>query len=313
MRIIEIIIKTFLLGTITTLIISGCEQDQTQTAVARKISPAETIREKLINHDNYVMVVAHRGDWRNAPENSIKAIKRCIKMGVDIVEIDVRKTRDGQLVVIHDSSLDRTTTGSGNVSDWTLDSIKTLYLKNGLGRATTHRIPTLEEAMLAAKDSIMVNLDKCYDYFPEAFSILQKTGTVHQAIMKGSRPLDQVKTDFGQYLDQVIFMPIIRLTDPGARNLINEYKDGLDPVAIEFSSITNDTAKVFADIKLIRSSGTRIWINALWPSLNAGHDDDAAVEDPEGNYGWILDKGANIIQTDRPAYLLDYLNGKGLR
>jgi hypothetical protein len=62
-----------------------------------------------------VLVVAHRTCWRNAPENTLQAIEHCIKVGVDMVEIDVRKTKDGELVVIHDETLDRTTNGAGLV------------------------------------------------------------------------------------------------------------------------------------------------------------------------------------------------------
>ena len=63
--------------------------------------------------DDHIMVVAHRGDWRNAPENSIQAVLNCIEMGIEIVEIDIRMTKDSQLIVIHDKTLDRTTTGKG--------------------------------------------------------------------------------------------------------------------------------------------------------------------------------------------------------
>ena len=70
------------------------------------------LKEKLETpNDNHVMVVAHRGDWRNAPENSLQAIQYCIDMGVDMVEIDVRKTKDGHIVLMHDGSIDRTTNG----------------------------------------------------------------------------------------------------------------------------------------------------------------------------------------------------------
>ena len=111
--------------------------------------------------ENNVLVIAHRGDWRHAPENSLQAIENCIAMGVDIVEIDVRPTKDGELVLMHDEKIDRTTTGKGYVWDWPLDSLKKLYLRNGANHPTHHKIPTLEEAMMAAKGKIMVNLDKC--------------------------------------------------------------------------------------------------------------------------------------------------------
>ena len=78
------------------------------------------IREKLINRDNSSVIVAsHRGDWRNFPENSLEAIDNAIKMGVDIVELDVQRTKDGQLILMHDPTLNRTTTGKCAIADTT--------------------------------------------------------------------------------------------------------------------------------------------------------------------------------------------------
>lgn len=132
------------------------------------------IREKLLNRDqSSVLVAAHRGDWRYAPENSLPAIDNAIKMGVDIVEIDVQRTKDGHIILMHDKTLDRTTTGTGFVSEWTLDSIKTLKLRNGCAIQTKEIVPTLEEALLHAKGQIMLNLDKADRYFDE-ISIITK-------------------------------------------------------------------------------------------------------------------------------------------
>lgn len=60
-----------------------------------------------------VLVVSHRGDWRNACENSVEAVRNASRMGVDIVEIDLGRTKDGELIVMHDDKVDRTTTGKG--------------------------------------------------------------------------------------------------------------------------------------------------------------------------------------------------------
>ena len=75
------------------------------------------IREKLMNRDqSSVIVVAHRGDWRNFPENSLEAIDNAVRMGVDIVELDVKKTKDGELILMHDRALDRQGAGFGSHS-----------------------------------------------------------------------------------------------------------------------------------------------------------------------------------------------------
>mgnify|MGYP002303274396 CR=1 FL=1 len=113
---------------------------------------AEAIRKDVLNpHLDKVLVVAHRGNWSIAPENSLAAIDSAIRMKVDIVEIDIRKTKDGQLVLMHDDTVDRTTNGTGKVKDKTLAEIKQLRLKDKDGRLTEHTVPTLEEALLAAK------------------------------------------------------------------------------------------------------------------------------------------------------------------
>ena len=126
---------------------------------------AETRAEKLAKeiykpNSKYVLVVAHRGDWRNAPENSLQAYRNCIDMGVDMIEIDIHKTQDNQFIVMHDATVDRTTNGKGKIADMTLADIKKLYLKSGHGIKTRHRVPTLEEVLLLAKDKILVNIDK---------------------------------------------------------------------------------------------------------------------------------------------------------
>ena len=102
-----------------------------------------------------VMVVSHRGDWRNAPENSIQAFQNCIDMGVDMVELDLKKTKDGVLVLMHDKKIDRTMNGKGFPENYTLDSLKSLRLKNGVGCKTRHQIPTFREVMELCKGKIL--------------------------------------------------------------------------------------------------------------------------------------------------------------
>lgn len=84
-------------------------------------------------------MASHRGDWRNYPENSLAAMNSAINMGVDIIELDLALTKDSVLVVCHDRTLDRTTTGKGKISDMPLDSIRTLRLKTG--HRHSHRPP----------------------------------------------------------------------------------------------------------------------------------------------------------------------------
>ena len=260
-----------------------------------------------------IMVVSHRGDWRNAPENSIQAFKNCIDMGVDMVELDLKKTKDGTLIVMHDKKIDRTTNGKGFVENFTLDSLQSLHLKNGAGCKTRHQIPTFREVMQLCKGKIMVNVDKGYDYFDDVMKVLRASETIEQCIIKAELPYEVVKAEHGKELDNIIFMPVVNLCKPGAEEIIDSYIENMKPKAFELVFKTDD-ADVLRLIKKVRDSGARIFINTLWPELCGGHDDDRAVElkQPDESWGWIISQGAKLIQTDRPALLLEYLKSKKL-
>jgi glycerophosphoryl diester phosphodiesterase len=277
-------------------------------------SRADTLLQKLHNpNNNYVFVAAHRGDWRYAPENSLPAIENTIKMGVDIVELDIQRTKDGRFILMHDATLDRTTTGKGKVSDWTLDSIQTLRLRNGCAIKTKEKIPTLEEALLLMKGRILVNLDKADRYFDDIFLLLEKTGTTKQIIMKGGKTAEEVQAQFGKYLDKVIYMPIVHLDRENAEEQIQLFLKKLTPLAFELLFV-NDSHPLPKQIKSRLAGKSLIWYNTLWDTMAGGHDDDLSLDNPAAGYGYLIDTlGAKMIQTDRPAYLLEYLRKRRLR
>lgn len=273
----------------------------------------EQIREKLINCDSSsVIVVAHRGDWRNFPENSLEAIDNAIKMGVDIVELDVKRAKDGELILMHDRTLDRTTTGKGLVSENTLSDIRKLNLRNGCNIRTIHKVPTLEEALLHAKGKIMINLDQADLYFDQIYELMKKTGTTKQIIMKGRKPVAEVKKQFGSYLEDVIYMPIVDLDVAGAEKQIEAFIKDMSPVAFELLFV-KDTNLIPKKLATTLNGRSLIWYNTLWDTMAGGHDDDMSLQNPDSGYGYLIDTlGCRIIQTDRPAYLLDYLRKRKL-
>lgn len=89
--------------------------------------------------------IGHRGAAGLEPENTLRSFRRSVAEGADAIELDLRLTRDGSLVVLHDATVDRTTDGSGPVADMTLDEIR--QLNAGLGE----RIPTFEEVLEATE------------------------------------------------------------------------------------------------------------------------------------------------------------------
>ena len=273
----------------------------------------ERIREKLQNCDQTSVIVAsHRGDWRNFPENSLEAIESAIQMGVDIIEIDLQRTKDGELILMHDATLNRTSTGEGAIADTTLAYIQTLKLRNGCNIRTKHKVPTLKEALLLAKDKVMLNLDKADRYFQQVYELLIETGTTKQIVMKGNKSAEEVKALYGNYLKDVIYMPIVDLDNENAELQIEMFISDMHPVAFELL-FREDSNPLPIKLKDSLKGRTLIWYNTLWDTMAGGHDDDASLVDFDNGYGHLIDKlGARIIQTDRPQLLLDYLRSRNL-
>ena len=229
-----------------------------------------------------------------------------------MVEIDVAKTKDGHLVLMHDRKVDRTTNGKGLVSDLTLAEIKSLRLRNGLGRVTAFQVPTFEEAMQTAKGGIIVNVDKGDEYFDEVYKVLRKTGTAGQAIIKSEKPYAQLRQRYGAILDSMMFMPVVVLKKETTIDSIRAVIDKRYPFyEIVFAE---ENRNVLQYIKTqLGNTSSAIWINSLWDSLCAGYSDDKALTNPDATWGYLIDTlGARIIQTDRPALLLDYLKKKNV-
>jgi glycerophosphoryl diester phosphodiesterase len=115
---------------------------------------------KISVGQQFVMLrIGHRGARAYEPENTLRSFKKALEIGVDAVEFDVRKTKDNQLVVIHDADVKRTTNGEGLVSELTLKEIKEVSAEKG------EKIPTLKEALnfLDKKVKIVIELKEAGD------------------------------------------------------------------------------------------------------------------------------------------------------
>ena len=172
---------------------------------------AQTRTDKLLKnlHDNeskYIFVIAHRGDWRNAPENSLQSIEKAIAMKVDMIELDIQPTKDGNFICMHDETLDRTSTGKGPIKDYTTEELKKFVLRSGNGIKTRQPIPTLKEALNVCKGRILVNIDKGGTYIKEIMPIIQECGMEKQVIIKGYYPVEKVKKEYGSN-ESMLYMP----------------------------------------------------------------------------------------------------------
>ena len=282
-------------------------------------TPTGTRTERILSilhnpESDQVLVASHRGDWRNYPENSLAAIESVTRMGVDIMELDLKLTKDSVLVLCHDHTINRTTNGKGRVCDITYDSIAKCVLKSGHGVKTAHKMPTLREALEVCKDRIVVNIDQGYEYYDLALALGEELGVTDQLLIKGKRSTEVVENKFAEYEHNMMYMPIIDILKPQGQALFAEYMDkGIVPLAYEVCW-NEYTPEVEDCMQKVLATGSKLWVNSLWSSLCGGLEDDLAwdTQDPEAVYGKLLDMGATLIQTDRPEFLISYLRSKKL-
>ena len=261
---------------------------------------------------DYVMIIAHRGDWRNAPENSLQAYQSCIDAGFDGIEIDVQMTKDSVIVMMHDKTIDRTTTGKGKVSDYTLAELKELYLRSPIGVVTRQKIPTLDEVLEMAKGKILIQVDKWQPVKEKVIEVAKQHGCMNQIILRGTKNSKQVIEEYGKFPEGLIYIPVLVCKGDGDNEKLDDFMDNIKTSVISLS-FKRDDFPVINRAKEIKGRGLRIWYNSLWADFNGGHDDELAMDDPENSYGWLLQKGANIIFSDHPFLLDAYLKKIGRR
>jgi len=122
----------------------------------------DSIRSSMLYNDNEdgFTLIAHRGASGHAPENTLIAVRRAMEMRAEMVEVDILLSKDGIPVLLHDPSLDRTTNGTGFVTDYTLEELKRLDAGSWFGEQFVgERIPTVDELLEFCKGKMALNLE----------------------------------------------------------------------------------------------------------------------------------------------------------
>jgi glycerophosphoryl diester phosphodiesterase len=284
---------------------------------------ATEIARKMGQPSDGVVVVAHRGCHNpipslkmagTAPENSLETLERCVALGVDVMETDVRRTRDGYLVMIHDDSVDRTTNGKGQVADLTLNQIKQLRLRADEGGVdaplTDAQVPTLEEMLNRGQGRIVFNLDVKGPVYAEVIATVIRLGVADQVLVKnvagaGSPPLTAIEP-----YRQVPFMPILSSADRVGADLVavvrGQGQTDRRPVAYEAPHM--DFQHLPALAAEAKRQGVRLMVNSLFEGFVSGlGSDEMATRDPDSVWGRMIGVGVSMIQTDYPDALIAYL------
>ncbi len=257
---------------------------------------ADALRRTLLDaSSSTVMVASHRATHNKFPENSLSAISESIRIGVDIIEIDVKVSKDGVPFLMHDRTLDRTTTGKGDPEKLTWAELQQLFIVDK-GKTTRLKIPSLEDALKLAHGQILVDLDLKTDRVEHVVDVVKKTETNDIVFFFDS--------DY-EVLSRIQAADRDFMIMPRAHSVaqVDSAIALFDPpiLHIDFSFYSPEC------VSAIRASSARVWINAL-----GAPDDDLRRGKEKRALKKLLQHGANIIQTDEPQLLLQALRDEGL-
>lgn len=252
-------------------------------------------------------VAAHRGLWVKAPENSIAAVKECLALHIYLIELDLQKTKDGHLIVMHDATVDRTTNGKGQISDLSLSDIHSLFLKEGKGGSqaplTSEKVPTFREVLALVKGKAMINADKAWLYREQLYEILDETDSFDHVLLKSEEPVEKVLEFLHANKKAMHYMH--KLHDKNLAQL-DELLDQVSPIAVELLFYSEQDQVISKAVFDQLKNRTNIWGNSLDGAENAGHFDSLSKTDPDKGWGWLLDRGFNILQTDYAVEAFQY-------
>lgn len=233
------------------------------------------------------LVSCHRGCTERAPENTVAAARDAVRIGADLIECDVRTTADGHLVIMHDSTVDRTTDGFGPISGMTLAQVRRLLIRDTrFASLGTHRVPTLAELVNAVGRRAGFYIDT-KDVHPAA---LKRVLRDPQVIAKS---FAYISTDEASLWKKHI--PELRLmatapddvrTPKQLQDFVTMFQlsalDGPLTLTKEQVAAAFDMGVLFLPDTLTLSEGPEIWSD-------------------------VIARGAGGIQTDRPAVLAEFL------
>ena len=261
--------------------------------------------------EHTIFVAAHRGWSSRYPENTMEAFRGAVSLGVDQIETDVRITKDGELVIIHDAEVDRTTNGSGKVNSFTLSELKKLdagKIRNMEGQG--YRIPTFEEFVEYMKTLPDMTLDIELKEYPEkgneavAYEVcdrvlqaLDDAGYADRMVVNtfSGKLQEYIQEHYGSKFRRHIYFPISYLRKGMTRD---PYQSGAYCCCV-FRTKWTDEANIGSkeDCDFIRSCGIHPWAGS---AVKDARTVDVAIAN-----------GYELITCNNPDEVLRLLREKG--
>lgn len=260
-----------------------------------------------------VMIAAHRGtSGANIIQNTIGAYENALLHGADILELDVIQTVDGDFFTFHNGQEPGLVGTDQDIRTMTTEQVRNLRFFNGMQERVKEPVNSFDDVLEHFKGkNCLINVDRSWFYWRDVIRAINRHGMKDQIILKSHAADEELKI-LAEEGPDIMYLPILR--DPAVLDRVRRYKVNLYGAEVIFE--TEDHAFCSGEfIEGMHRDQKKLWVNALTlddtTKLTAGHDDNSAIlQDMDQAWGWLIDKGYDIIQTDWPLLLKTYINGR---
>lgn len=266
----------------------------------------------LLNHqykEKGVLIAAHRGtNGGNVLQNTSKAYLNAIRHKADMFEVDVVRSNDGKFFAFHDGQEPLVFRKEIDLRKMDAEEIERLVCYNSLNEPIHQKIEQVSSILERFQGDTLINIDRSWFYWDTFLDELKSSPALNQILLKSP-----VKTEYLELLKksglEVMYMPIVKTKEE--LDLVLNY-EGINTVAVELVFEDSDSELIEpALMDQLHDKGLLLWVNALTLSddiiLSAKIDDDSAIENDGKSWGELAQMGFDIIQTDWPYLLYDYL------
>lgn len=261
-----------------------------------------------------IIVIAHRGACGgNIPCNTMAAYEIALKQGADMIEVDVSCSRDGKLFLFHPRMEREHLNLRKNLRWMNYSKIQKLHYVNFDDTPTQFGIADFDDLLEQFKGRCYINIDKFWDNPQKIYETIKAHGMTEQMLVK-CKPNKKVFEVLENIAPDIPYMPIVRDNHPEHEKLL---KSNVNYVGVEVLFDKDDSYLASDEfIEKMHKDNILCWANAIIydykVQLTGGHSDDSALTVSEDyGWGWIADKGYDMIQTDWTMMLIDYLKRTG--
>ena len=257
-----------------------------------------------------MLIVAHRGVWGgNIPCNTMASYEIALKQGADMIETDVNITSDGRLIIFHPGMESVHLGRKVTLPKMSWEEVSQLRYLNVDDAPTQFGIEQFDDLLERFKNRCFINVDKFWDNPEAIYRAVKRHGMLDQIVVKAP-PTEEVLRVLEEIAPTLAYMPVVKTDFDGHEALM---KRNVNYVGIE-ALFFEDSAPIASEEFIDRAhrDGKLMWVNSIIydykKQIAAGHSDDTALTLSEDlGWGWLCDRGFDLIQTDWPLMLVNYL------